>query len=171
MQSFLDPYKLKVCSKAKLKNVFVLLVLKIFKLEKEVLRFEKASHLVIPQGTEHHCPLNKAAAEDFHVGLDHIIDDLKATQLTRKEAPIPQLFGQKLRFCQLQVGDQDAEACEGGEESYNYVEKDGVDKREAVDGGRYEEEGEDEVEDRDRDAKSGKHACAIFSPKLCLFLG
>ena len=45
------------------------------------------------------------------------------------------------------MGDQDAEACEGGEESDNYVEKDGVDEREAVDGGRYEEEGEDEVED------------------------
>ena len=107
----------------------------------------KPPHLVIPQGTEHHCPLDKAAAEDFHVGLDHIVDDLKATKLTRKEAPILQLFREKVRLCQLQVGDQDAETCEGSEESDNYVEKDGVDEGEAVDGGGYEEEGEDEVED------------------------
>ena len=137
---------MKVCSKAKLKNVLVLLVLNKSQVRKRI-NIEKAPHLVLPQGAEHHGPLDKAAAEDFHVGLDHIIDDLKATKLTRKEAPIPQLFGQKMRFGQLQVGDQDAEAGEGGEEGDNCVEKEGVDEREAVDGGRYEEEGEDEVED------------------------
>ena len=52
-----------------------------------------------------------------------------------------------MRLCQLQVGDQDAETGEGSEESDNYVEKDSVDEGEAVDGCRYEEEGEDEVED------------------------
>ena len=47
----------------------------------------------------------------------------------------------------MQVVDHHAKACEGSEESDNYVEKDSVDEREAVDGGWYEEEGEDEVED------------------------
>ena len=52
-----------------------------------------------------------------------------------------------MRFCHLQVIDQDTETGEKCEESDNQNENDSVDEGEAVDGCWYEEEREDEVED------------------------